>query len=150
MTHGRPPSRILVGVDFDEPSALAVQAAGLLAATFGATLTVVHAHHIERPVYFTGAQMEALGTETDAAKQRCAEDVAAFVAQHTSTPATARIEEGTPAHVIGHLAPDFDLIVLGTHRRRGPQRWWLGSVADAVLRESPVPVLVVPSERKSS
>jgi nucleotide-binding universal stress UspA family protein len=36
-----------------------------------------------------------------------------------------------------------DLIVIGTHGRRGFQRALLGSDAEAVLRESPVPVLLV-------
>ena len=36
-----------------------------------------------------------------------------------------------------------DLIVIGTHGRRGFQRALLGSDAEAVLRESPVPVLLI-------
>jgi hypothetical protein len=32
---------------------------------------------------------------------------------------------------------------MGTHGRRGPKRWWLGSVAERVLREIPRPLLVV-------
>jgi hypothetical protein len=43
------------------------------------------------------------------------------------------------------MADSFDLIVVGTHRRHGPRRWWLGSVAEAVVRHSPRPVLVVPA-----
>ena len=38
---------------------------------------------------------------------------------------------------------DCDLIVIGTHGRRGFQRALLGSDAEAVLRESPVPVLLI-------
>jgi nucleotide-binding universal stress UspA family protein len=38
-----------------------------------------------------------------------------------------------------------DLIVMGTHGRTGFNRWMLGSVAERVLRESPVPVLTVRS-----
>jgi nucleotide-binding universal stress UspA family protein len=37
-----------------------------------------------------------------------------------------------------------DLVVMGTHGRSAPGRWLYGSVADAVLRASPVPVIVVP------
>lgn len=36
-----------------------------------------------------------------------------------------------------------DLIVMGTHGRRGVSRWLLGSVAEAVLRVAPCPVLLV-------
>lgn len=38
-----------------------------------------------------------------------------------------------------------DLIVMGTHGRRGFKHFLMGSVAEIVLRESPVPVLVVSS-----
>jgi nucleotide-binding universal stress UspA family protein len=36
-----------------------------------------------------------------------------------------------------------DLLVMATHGRSGLGRWFLGSVAEAVLRRSPVPVLLV-------
>jgi len=38
---------------------------------------------------------------------------------------------------------DVDLIVIATHGRSGVGRWVLGSVADKILRASPVPVLMV-------
>lgn len=37
-----------------------------------------------------------------------------------------------------------DLLVIGTHGRSAPGRWLYGSVADAVLRASPVPTIMVP------
>jgi nucleotide-binding universal stress UspA family protein len=57
--------------------------------------------------------------------------------------------------VVGHAAEEIlrytgekgvDLIVMSTHGRTGMWRWVLGSVADKVLRASPVPVLLVRSE----
>lgn len=41
-----------------------------------------------------------------------------------------------------------DALVLGTHGRRGPGRWVLGSVAEAVLRGAECPVLVVPRRQE--
>lgn len=38
---------------------------------------------------------------------------------------------------------DVDLVVVGTHGRTGFDRYMLGSVAEALVRTSPVPVLVV-------
>ncbi len=38
---------------------------------------------------------------------------------------------------------DADAIVMGTHGRRGPRRWLLGSVAEDVLRRARCPVLAV-------
>jgi nucleotide-binding universal stress UspA family protein len=39
-----------------------------------------------------------------------------------------------------------DMIALSTHGWSGPMRWVLGSVADAVVRHSPLPVLVIPGK----
>ncbi len=40
---------------------------------------------------------------------------------------------------------NVDLLVLSSHGRGGVSRWFIGSVADRVLRRSPVPVVLVPS-----
>jgi nucleotide-binding universal stress UspA family protein len=55
--------------------------------------------------------------------------------------------DALPADGILQLAAlkNADLIVMGTHGRSGLNRWMLGSVAERVLRESPVPVLTVRS-----
>jgi len=55
------------------------------------------------------------------------------------------IAEGATAHAILEVAADekCDLIVIGNTGRRGVQRMVLGSVAEAVVREASVPVLVV-------
>jgi nucleotide-binding universal stress UspA family protein len=39
---------------------------------------------------------------------------------------------------------DVDIIVMGTHGRTGIEHIFLGSIAEKVLRRSPVPVLVIP------
>lgn len=51
----------------------------------------------------------------------------------------------TIAHVLARVAGEFDanLIVMGTHGRTGMKRLVLGSVAQSLLRESPVPVLLL-------
>ena len=55
--------------------------------------------------------------------------------------------DGSPADAILALAQEkgSDLIVVGTHGRRGLRRWFLGSVAEAIMRRSTVPVVVVRS-----
>jgi nucleotide-binding universal stress UspA family protein len=55
------------------------------------------------------------------------------------------IVEGKPAEEILNYAEKekADLIVMSTHGSSGLSRWAFGSVADKVIRHSPVPVLVV-------
>jgi nucleotide-binding universal stress UspA family protein len=57
--------------------------------------------------------------------------------------ATAHVVERPPAEAVLEASATADLVVLGTHGRRGPKRWWLGSVAERVVREAPVPVMVI-------
>lgn len=59
--------------------------------------------------------------------------------------ATGQTRSGVPAYEVLRYAERVgaDLIVMGTHGRRGFQRFFMGSVAEIVLRESPVPVLIV-------
>jgi nucleotide-binding universal stress UspA family protein len=71
------------------------------------------------------------------------------------TPGSVLVEEfGRPvAHVIVAQARKLraDVIVLGTHGRRGVTRLLMGSDAEGVVRRSPVPVLLVRSrERQGS
>ena len=51
-------------------------------------------------------------------------------------------------HVVDRLIEyveknEVDLVVIATHGRSGVSRWFLGSVADRILRAAPVPVLMV-------
>jgi nucleotide-binding universal stress UspA family protein len=54
------------------------------------------------------------------------------------------IWEGDPAESIveAAIAEDVDLIVVGSHQRRGVDRLVMGSVSEQVVRTSPVPVVV--------
>jgi nucleotide-binding universal stress UspA family protein len=138
--------RALVGVDFDEASASALSMAGALAAAAGnAELTVFHAATPEAPAYFTAAQIDAVNAMRERSRAATAERLRAFVREHVPTAVRVVVGEGPPQDAILRLAESFDLIVVGTHRRHGPRRWWLGSVAEAVVRHSPRPVLVVPA-----
>ncbi|MEF8852289.1 MAG: universal stress protein [Haloarculaceae archaeon] len=58
---------------------------------------------------------------------------------------TSEIEVGKPVSVVVEYAAeeDVDQIVMGSHGRSGVSRVLLGSVAETVVRRSPVPVTVV-------
>ena len=55
------------------------------------------------------------------------------------------LREGAVADMILRVAEELqvDVITMSTHGRTGPARWLLGSVADRVVRNSKVPVLLI-------
>ncbi len=57
----------------------------------------------------------------------------------------AEVVSGDPAEEIMRYAETegVDLIVMGTHGRKGLERIIFGSVAEQVVKNAPVPVLVV-------
>jgi nucleotide-binding universal stress UspA family protein len=59
-------------------------------------------------------------------------------------PVRMLIWEGDPGESIveAAIAEDVDLIVVGSHQRRGVDRLVMGSVSEQVVRTSPVPVVV--------
>jgi nucleotide-binding universal stress UspA family protein len=134
---------ILVAVDFGEASTRALALAGSLAQALGATLRVLHAEVLDAPPYFTQAQLDALEGEEQASRARALDYLRSFAKAHVSGPFETVIENRAATEAILHASASADLVVMGTHGRRGPSRWWLGSVAERVLRETRVPLLVV-------
>jgi nucleotide-binding universal stress UspA family protein len=60
--------------------------------------------------------------------------------------ASGEVRHGVAAREIVTLARAGDLIVMATHGRGGMARWFLGSVAEEVVRHAPVPLLLVRGE----
>lgn len=147
--------RILVPLDGSGFGDFAVPFAVSLARRSGATLDFVHVHLSRLP----GEGLEYL-------TQYRWEDVAGSDDDHDAETASrerewlgylvqATVDEGVPAssHLLrGPIAPTVeahahssgaDLIVMSTHGRSGPGRYWLGSVADSLVRRVSVPVLLL-------
>jgi nucleotide-binding universal stress UspA family protein len=55
------------------------------------------------------------------------------------------LREGSAADVILKVAEEIkaDVIAMSTHGRTGPSRWLLGSVADKVVRNAHIPVMLI-------
>jgi nucleotide-binding universal stress UspA family protein len=71
---------------------------------------------------------------------------AAQLREKTAVSVAVHAVEGAVDEEIRRLARDLktDLIVMATHARSPLGRFWLGSVADDLLRDAPAPVLLVP------
>ena len=72
-------------------------------------------------------------------------DVAEFVEEKCGVRAERRLLTGAIVSALCTFARDLEepLIVMSTHGRTGFSRAWLGSVADAVARQAPAPVLML-------
>jgi nucleotide-binding universal stress UspA family protein len=143
--------RILVATDFTETSGRALDWAIELAARLGASVTVVHAYEI--PVL--GFPDGALIATSDVAARISGGAQAALgntVEEHRGrgVPIDGILREGAAWEEIEAVADsiDADLIVIGTHGRRGLTRALLGSVAEKVVRTSRRPVATIQGPRE--
>jgi len=138
--------RILVPVDGSETSNRAVVAALQMARENGGRIRLVHA--LDELAYLSGYEYSA--DLLKAARDEGARvlEAAQSMAQSASVPADGRLVE-TAGRRLGELVAEearnweADLVVVGTHGRRGMSRILLGSGAEQVLRLAPVPVLAV-------
>ncbi|WER44710.1 universal stress protein [Cupriavidus sp. WKF15] len=142
--------KILVAVDGSHCSDLALDQAIGLAATCDAELQVVH-------VIDNGYLKYDMGyvdlTELRTGLIKGGQDLLAEAQEKASAKhvrcRTVMVDEilalGDIAHQILKLVEDCgaEVVVLGTHGRHGVSRWLLGSVAENLARQCPVPVLLV-------
>ncbi|MEJ2668522.1 MAG: universal stress protein [Deinococcales bacterium] len=59
---------------------------------------------------------------------------------------TRLVENRDPVQAIHEAEEECDAVIMGTHGRRGFNRWMFGSVAEGALRRSTKPFLVIRSE----
>ncbi|MUW15235.1 universal stress protein [Halorubrum sp. CBA1125] len=133
---------ILVPTDGSACASAALDRAVALAARTDATVHVLSIVPVNDVGIGGYSGVDAL---VDEAEDRVAD--AAAVAREAGVDATETVEVGTSAArgIRAAVADrDVDLVAVGTHGRTGVGRYLLGSVAERVVRTSPVPVLTVP------
>ena len=135
---------ILVPTDFGEASARALDAAATMAKAFDAKLTLLHVWELPIYPYMDFMLNTAIISEIeDAATKGLARALQEL--KQDIPGAQSKLKTGAPWQAILEVARelDVDLIVMGTHGRQGLSRVTLGSVAEKVVRLSPVPVLTL-------
>jgi nucleotide-binding universal stress UspA family protein len=136
---------ILVAVDFGESSVGALDVGIDLALKFDAALTLVHTYEIPSFAYPNAAFLvvDLVTPIEEAAREQLEKTLATVRARIPRAKAVLR--KGMAGAEILALIDEIhpDLVVTGTHGRRGISRTLLGSVAEKVVRHSPVPVLTV-------
>jgi universal stress protein E len=141
------PLRVLLTTDLSHHAAFAYSRGLVLARALGPAAPELRALFVQAP-YLGDASLPIpapIPSEADAARE-----LAEFLdAEVPHADITAYVRCGDPAYQIVDEARDWDadLVVLGTHGRRGAKRVFLGSVAETVLRNAPCAALVVPPLR---
>lgn len=133
--------RILVPIDFSPYSDAALSLATSLARDGGGTLVLAHVEVI--PLSAAGG--EYLYAIPEPPTEELLDKLEHVMPPDSHVPVERRLLAGDPADAIIRLAEseNIDLIVMGTHGRRGLRRLLMGSVAEAVVRAAPCPVLTV-------
>jgi len=142
------PKILLVPIDFSPWAEAALDYATMLAEKLGATVYLVNAIGAALP------ELSATLTET-MTKNLVKENLAALAgladarrAVAAFGPSLVKIGDARDCILEAATELDADMIVMGTHGRRGISRALLGSVAEDVVRRAPCPVLTVRTKRK--
>jgi nucleotide-binding universal stress UspA family protein len=137
---------IMCAVDFSEMSPKVASYVLLLAKSLNASVKVVHvAPSLSQYVGFHGSPSSIEGFVEEIVSE-AEKKMEAFIQEHLSEiNVTGKVISGYADEEILSLAGqgDTDLIVMGTHGRRGIDRVLFGSVAERVVKKSPVPVLTI-------
>ena len=143
------PTRILVPTDFSPPSDRALEHARRMAARCGATL---HLLHVLEETMDTSAfasdvlvpdSPEVLAARLEEAREKLAHRSGGAASEQPR--ASTEVVTGSSTRTIVRYAADngFDLIVMGTHGRKGFAHLVMGSVAEEVVRTASCPVLSI-------
>lgn len=142
--------KLLLPVDFSECSEMALRQCVRLARQLSATVELVN---VWEPVTLAAPETVLIAPDTAATLERDAaassrEQLNRTLRDLRGAGVTATVTSqkgGLPSRVIVDLARarGSNLIVMGTHGRRGFERALLGSVVERVLRHAPCPVLSV-------
>ncbi|TVP72386.1 MAG: universal stress protein [Gemmatimonadales bacterium] len=140
-------SSILLPLDGSSFAEEAVPMAAAVARAFGARL---HMTHVIRPMPGVGDGDASVDTDMkwrrgvrEAASGALSEIAGRLRQEGLEVDADVREGEVVP-EILGALEEEKgDLVVMTTHGAGGFRRWWLGSVADSLLRQSRVPILLV-------
>ena len=141
--------KILYPTDFSEYSEAALAHATALARDTGAKLVIVHVKEPPDAYVDTGG---FAGYPVDVNEAELLDELSKIKPTDPDVGYAHRLLTGDPATEITQFAEKegIDMIVLGTHGRRGLTRMLMGSVAEAVVRRASCPVLTIkqPSKEK--
>lgn len=142
-------NRILTPVDLGSSSIPPLRYAGMFAERFKSEVTLIYADELASLFADYDPAWIAYHVEPDREETRVHKSLLDFSAEHMpGVPVKTLVIAEHPVRGIVRAAIDTkaDLIIMGTHGRRGWRRALAGSVADGVVRSAVRPVLVVPEQ----
>jgi nucleotide-binding universal stress UspA family protein len=133
---------ILFPTDFSKHAELALPFASALARDYGGRLLIAH---VQTPPAVAYGEMDALPPDPVETEEVVKKRLLSIRPAGQGVPFEHYYIIGDPAGEIVRLANEkqADLIVMGTHGRRGLRRLLMGSVAEQVVRKAPCPVVTV-------
>lgn len=153
--------KVLIAIDYD-PSAQTVAEAGYkLAKSMNAQTVLLHV--VSDATYYSSlnyspimgfdsfSNLDIVQTEAVSELQSAARDYLDKTRLHLGDPSIETISRGGDfGDTIIDVATEInaDVIVMGTHSRRGLEKILMGSVAEKVLRRSAVPMFIIPTKEK--
>ena len=138
---------ILCPVDFSEFSQRAFRYAAAIARHFQAHLFVQHTVPVSTALFLEGADLGMIRHSLEASSHEAKREIQTLVQEAGVEPSksTVMVNEGDVRERIQDTITEqkIDLLVMGTHGRKGFNRLMLGSVAEHVVHEVICPVLVI-------
>ncbi|HXY13538.1 MAG TPA: universal stress protein [Terriglobales bacterium] len=142
---------ILLTTDFSEVSGAALRYACNLARSYGSKIFVTH---VVPPEPYLTVPLEPIPIDLDVFWNREKRSMAEFVATKAleEIPHESILQRGELWDVISNVIAEhrIDLVIAGTHGRRGLKKVVLGSVAEKIYRQAKCPVLTLRPEAEIS
>ena len=131
--------KILIGVDGTESNKSAVRTALKMAKESGAEVTAMCVYNIG----YYPSSIWGLGEGKENMIKKAEQDLAFAIntAAEMGVKLETKVSIGRPSEAIRQEAANYDLVIVGTHGRKGISRVVLGSVAAKISKKAPCPVL---------
>lgn len=141
--------RILVPVDGSPCAAAALRVAAELAESLSATIDLVHVYLAWGGTEYTIVALDRDGGPTldEVLHAHATAELQRLLARHLGLEHDgSALVPGDARETLVELSAHYDMMILGSHGRRGVSRLLLGSVAEHVVRRAHCPVLTVREE----
>jgi len=153
--------KILIAIDYNPTAQNIAETGYSLAKSMNAEITLLHV--VADYTYYSSldyspimgfdsfSNLGMLQTDTVTELQSAAEEYLKKIKTHLGDPAIKTIvKDGDSGGAIIDAAKELnaDVIVMGSHSRRGLEKMLMGSVAEKVLRNSRIPLFIIPVVEK--